>query len=297
MRSLWKWAYVAVSLAFMLWLLIAQWNDIRHVDWEIRSALMAAVMVALVMLFFLSALGWHLILRSLRVDTDARTSIRTWLLSSLGRYLPGGVWGYVSRITMGVEQGIPAATVGLALYLETLVLCAGAITAGIPAVVLAAGLPIEWHSVALLIVLLTAMMHPRALALLRFLPGKIGRAFAATTLPSTGQLVLVYFYYVVFWVAYGVVFVGFVAALQQLPPGSALPIGASMGLSFAVGLVAIFAPGGIGVRESVLYLLLVPYLSPAASLLIAVSSRMWIVTGEAIAVGLTLLFLAPRVKS
>ena len=120
MRSLWKWAYVAVSLAFMLWLLIAQWNDIRHVDWEIRSALMAAVMVALVMLFFLSALGWHLILRSLGVDTDARTSIRTWLLSSLGRYLPGGVWGYVSRITMGVEQGIPAATVGLALYFKTL---------------------------------------------------------------------------------------------------------------------------------------------------------------------------------
>ncbi len=294
MPRYWRWVFVALALACMLWLLLAQWNEIRHLEWELHPGLMLLASLALVALFFLDALGWHLILRALGADTDARSSIRTWLLSSLGRYLPGAVWGYVGRIAMSTEQGIPAATTVLALYLETLLLCGAAISAGLPAVALAMDFPLGGGTVVLLAVLLALLMHPRLLGLMRYLPGAIGRAFAAAALPSARRMFAVYLYYVLFWAAFGGAFLAFVAALQPIPEGAALPIAASMGLSFAAGLVAVFAPGGIGVRESALYLLLLPYMPAPACLLVAIGSRIWIMAGEAISVALVMAFFRTR---
>lgn len=295
-RGLLKLLFVVVSLAFMAWMLFAQWQEVSQLEWSLHPTMMFAAIAALVVLFFASAFGWHLILMAFGVHVDVRSNVRTWLLSSLGRYFPGGIWGYASRIAMGVNQGLSAATVGLALYLETLLLCAGAITAGLPALVLAVDVPIQLRSIVLIVLLLGILVHPRTLSLFRYVPGRIGRAFAITKMPCAAAIFSLYFYYVLYWVVFGFVFVIFVEALHPVPPGSALLIGASMALGFAAGLLAVFSPGGIGVREAVLYFLLLPVLPAPTSLLISVGSRLWIMTGEAVSVALALFLLRTRAK-
>lgn len=284
-RWQWKAGFVLVSLLCMAWLLIDQWAKIRNLELTVRPGLMAVAVIALVALFLLDAFGWHLILRALGQQPDARSSIRIWLVSSLTRYLPGGVWGYLSRAAMCSERGIPLVTSSLSLYLETLLLSASSLAAGIPSLLFATGLPINLPSAVGLWLALSLLLHPRVIALLRHVPGQPGRLLATATLPRNSRMLMLYLYYLAFWAAFGAAFVCFVAALHPLPVNAWIPVGASISMSFLIGFIAVFVPGGIGVRESVLYLLLLPFLPPAACLLISIGSRLWIMVGEAIAVG------------
>jgi uncharacterized membrane protein YbhN (UPF0104 family) len=285
---------VLVSLACMVWLLLDQWSKIRNLDLVVRPGLMTLALFSLVILFFLDAYGWHLIMRSLGQAPEATTSMRIWMVSSLTRYLPGGVWGYFSRATMCTQHGIPLVITSLGLYLETMLLMASALAAGFPALLSATGFPIDQRTAAVLWLALALLMHPKVLAWTRHLPGKPGRLLAAAPIPNQIHMLGLYLYYLVFWAAFGGVFLCFVLAIHPLGSASWLPVGATICMSFLIGFIAVFFPGGIGVRESAMYLLLLPYMPPAACLLISIASRIWLMVGEGIAVGLTVALIRRR---
>ena len=295
-RRHWRIVVVLLSLACMVWLLISQWSKIRDLDLDVRPGMMILALVALILLFFLDAYGWHLIMRSLGHAPEPRTSIRIWMVSSLTRYLPGGIWGYLSRAAMCTEHGVPLVATSLGLYLETVLLMASALAAGFPALLSATGSPIDQGTAAMLWMVLALFIHPKVLAWTRHLPGMPGRLLAVAPFPKQVHMLGLFLYYLVFWAAFGGVFLCFVLALHPLAPASWLPVGASISMSFLIGFIAVFIPGGIGVRESAMYLLLLPHMPPAACLLISITSRLWIMAGEAISVGVavTLVTRQPR---
>jgi len=91
---------VTVSIALMIAALVRQWEQIEAIEWSIRPFLMTLAIVGLTLQVFLTAYGWHLITRSLGGHIVVQRSIRIWLLSSVTRYLPGGIWSYASRASM-----------------------------------------------------------------------------------------------------------------------------------------------------------------------------------------------------
>jgi uncharacterized membrane protein YbhN (UPF0104 family) len=64
--------------------------------------------------------------------------------------------------------------------------------------------------------------------------------------------------------------------------------------SYVLGLLAVFAPGGILVREAALVATLGPALGPPSALLVAVGSRLWLLALELLT-ALTV-FLAHRLE-
>lgn len=277
----------------MIGVLLEQWDRIRSLDLHVRPGLMALALTALIALFFLDAYGWHLIIRALGIKSQAAQSIRTWMVSSLARYLPGGVWGYLSRAALCSEQGIPLASSSLGLYLETLLVITSSLAVGFPALLYVSGLAINPLAALAIWLCLSLLIHPRIIALSRYLPGRPGRLLKSVTLPSVRRIFLLYLYYLGFWVIFGLVFVCFVLSICPLPILAWVPVGASLSLSFLLGFIAVFSPSGIGVRESALYLLLLPYMPHAASLLISVTSRFWMMLGEGVSVALAVTLCRP----
>jgi len=84
-------------------------------------------------------------------------------------------------------------------------------------------------------------------------------------------------------------FVGSITGEQNLP---VLPIMASFIIAYQIGYLAFFAPGGIGVRELVLSVILSPYLG-VISAGIAVAARIWNLTSEVIAAIMALIIKLP----
>jgi hypothetical protein len=91
------------------------------------------------------------------------------------------------------------------------------------------------------------------------------------------------------WLAQGAFFFVFTRALAE-PAWSELPrYSGAYALAYVAGLIAFFAPGGIGVRESGLGLLLGTVAAgelPAH--LLAVAARLWTIAGEIVVLGIAL---------
>jgi uncharacterized membrane protein YbhN (UPF0104 family) len=74
-------------------------------------------------------------------------------------------------------------------------------------------------------------------------------------------------------------------------PDTPLPLTAAIGaftLGYILGLLALFAPGGVGVRELVLIGLLAPFLGSGGAVAVSVASRLVLTVLEAAAALVTL---------
>jgi uncharacterized membrane protein YbhN (UPF0104 family) len=88
---------------------------------------------------------------------------------------------------------------------------------------------------------------------------------------------------VVPWVLYGIAFRFLALGLFGAPPGSwSFYITAFTG-SYVAGVIAVFAPAGLGVREVALIALLSPLLGSGDALILAAASRIWLTALEVLA--------------
>jgi len=85
------------------------------------------------------------------------------------------------------------------------------------------------------------------------------------------------------WVTYGV---AFWLLARGLGLAGALPVATAAGvfaLGYILGLLALFAPGGVGVREVVIIGLLTPTLGAGGAVALSVASRALLTLCEAVA--------------
>jgi glycosyltransferase 2 family protein len=221
----------------------------------------------------------------------AGTAARIWLVSNLGRYLPGKIWQITAMGTMAREAGVPAtAAVGSSLLIAVVnVLAGGAVVlatafdAGLipPAVALGgAGLCAA-----------LALLPP----LLPRLAGVLGRWRGREVVwPALrlADLMLVFAGCAAAWALYGIAFEWLALGTQPDASGATRYYIASFTVSYLAGFLALVAPGGVGVREVGL-LTVLPALgltSTAGAALLALTSRLWLTLFELLP-GLVLLLV------
>ncbi|MCU7919846.1 MAG: flippase-like domain-containing protein [Candidatus Thiodiazotropha sp. (ex Epidulcina cf. delphinae)] len=277
------------SLLFMAVAVFHQWDRIPQIAWELAPVWLVFSFLALIVVFFCDAYGWHLTLKALGCSIAPQESIKIWMISSLSRYLPGGIWPYATRAGMAKAAGIDLGTASLSLYLETLLLTVSSLIVGLPALIKATALPVPGWQVAAILLVMLLVITPWLLPLLKKLPGRFGRALSNLPELSIVTLILLLGYYLLFWIAFGGVFGLFIHAMYPLSYWEAVYAGSVLALSFCIGFIVFFVPGGIGIRESALYVLLLAVLPGTLSVLVAVGSRIWIMAGELTSLGLAML--------
>jgi len=86
--------------------------------------------------------------------------------------------------------------------------------------------------------------------------------------------------YVGLWFLFGLAFFLFARSLTPLGRIRYLPVTGVYALAWVIGMVSVFAPAGIGVREGVLSVLLAQYLPEPTAIVVALLSRLWVTLAE-----------------
>jgi hypothetical protein len=199
--------------------------------------------------------GWSmLVTERLRLQP-----MRAWCRTQATRYLPGGIWAPVTRATTVEGRIRDKATAVLA---ENVIVFTVAIGVGA----------------------LWATVHNPAwlpLAVVGFLPIVAARWVERRTKVTRRAIVLTSGSYGLGFVAYGLVgILAQIAVSGVRSPTYPLYVAGAACLAWAVGLVVIFAPGGVGVRE-VVYIWVLSGLYPHAELqAAAIASRLCTVLAE-----------------
>lgn len=201
------------------------------------------------------ALGWA----SLVGDADPRPAIASWCRTQVARYLPGGIWAVVARAT--TVKGRVRDKLTTVVAENVLVLLISLAVGGAWASVH------DWRWLPLTLLIAAPLLASQWLRRrTRITRRQVHRTAAA---------------YVVGYVAYGVLNVLVQVAVSGLhSPTYPLYVAGASCVAWAVGLVVVFAPGGIGVRELV-YVWMLTGLYPTDELrAAAVASRLVTVAAE-----------------
>ena len=264
--------------------LVAGWSDIadRPLQWRIQPLLLLLAVLAVWAMYALLIQAWRTMLAAWGGELPLGTAARIWTVSSLGKYLPGKLWAIAGMAVMARRAGIaPWAAAGSAVILQALAIGTGAaITGMFGSQALAAHYP--WVRVLLPLLALASALGVTLLLWPRFVRRllRVARVDAPATVPGPAVVAAGAVANLVAWCGYGAAFWLLGHGLLELP---GLTIGRAItafAASYVAGLLFLPAPGGIGVRESVILLMLGgPLGAPAASAL-AVASRLLLTLTE-----------------
>lgn len=286
-KALWKKILFSLGLSLGLVLFSKQIYDsyfyVRDSDFRVVAPIFLFLSLsANLFMYALQMCAWMLLLRYLGIKLKLREVFKGYFLSFVPRYIPGSVWGYLSRSqwllqSYGVDYNISA----LASLLEVLGLIFTALGLG-------GGYfgfqlinkEYRWTLVGGgLLLTLFCLWLPKFL--IWIIPEKYKQTVILQAFYLWVGVVAVYF---LFWLVYGVAvfFVG--SALLPASSASVSLMGAisAASLSWVLGFIVIFVPAGLGVRDWSLERLLIftAGFDPGLSKLIAILCRFHILIAE-----------------
>jgi hypothetical protein len=287
-------AFVAAVLWFAGHALVKQWSGVREQLLSARpnwGAVGAATLLVLAAYAVLSQV-WRMVLGAWHEGAERhlsfRTAARIWFVSNLGRYVPGKVWQIASMGVMTQRRGISAVSAtGAALLVSLANVASGFV------VVLATGATV-FRSFAnagpragvLLAVLLTAGLAVLPLVINRMSPLLARLTRQRLVLPAipARAIWLAALGTAAAWAVYGVAFQWFAASLTHRATGATTFYIAAYTGSYLVGYLALFAPGGLVVREYMLVASLTSLgvLTAPEAWLVAIGSRLWLTVLEVV---------------
>jgi hypothetical protein len=236
--------------------------------------------------------AWRRVVLSMGERLPFFTAVRIWFLASLGKYIPGKVWAVAGAAVLAKRAGVdPSVAVAGALVLQALALASGAAAVALTArdafqAMGPAALPI---AAVLLGISAAGLIALGSQPFLDRISGLLPSALPRVRAVSAGILTMAFAANLLAWVLYGL---ALVLLTQGVLPGISLSLPKAIGVftcSYLAGFIALFAPGGLGPRESVFLLLLAGDigLKPAAGL--ALASRL-LLTGTEVLPAVPLLF-------
>jgi len=275
-------------IVFVARYLIRNWETIRAepVTWRLSPGWITLSLAIVLATYALLAESWRRMLAGWGPRLGFLEAARIWVISSMGKYLPGKVWAIAGMALLAERRGIPPATAtASALLLQIVSIGTGALLVGATGVAvlethrpgsrLALGLILA-ASAAGLVVVLSPPLARRLLA-------RISRRPDQRVTPRPGALAFGVAANLAAWVAYGV---ALWCLARGLLPSAELPIADAIGGfagSYLAGLLFLLAPGGLGVREGVLIWMLQDRIGPANALVLAGVSRIGMTVADLLA--------------
>ncbi|MCA9753800.1 MAG: flippase-like domain-containing protein [Gemmatimonadetes bacterium] len=288
-----------VAIALLVRTAMGAWDELRvestRLDWT--TAVLATIWLAAT--FILPIALWRALLRVAGRHLTFGAALELWSFSNLGRYVPGKVWQVVAMVLVARDFGVSPAVaasvafVALALQISTGFLVASPI-AGI----------IGEHSGAFLAaaaasIVCIALLVLRPAIFLRILSRiPLGRRLEPSVLGSRRTALLFVVGFVAVWTTQGMGLAMLASALGPVSWPEVPRFVGAYALSYVVGLLAVIAPGGLGVREEVLAATLAQAGIQGIPLhVLAILARVWAILAEVVILLWALAVRAIRIRS
>ena len=286
----WWWRAAQVALALLVVGLAARklalnWAELRSqaIHWELQPGWLLAAAAITWAAYGLLVEAWRRVVVSMGQRLEYRDAARICMVSNLGKYIPGKVWAIAGNALLAQQAGVDATvSVAAAMVLQALALASGVTLVGIlgPATLRAYGTGYVAATVILGVLAVLGVLALTSGRLLGMLRRVLPAAMPTLTPVPLGVMLAAFAANVCAWAAYGLAFVWLARGLT--PDASLTWSQAStvFTISYLVGLVALFAPGGVGPRESLFVVLLTGPLGPKLAVALALASRVLLTITE-----------------
>ena len=296
-----KWGIVVAIFIFLGKTVWENWALVKEASFTFRILPLFSATFLFALSYFIQIWAWYLITVKLNVAISYRETLIIWFFSQLGKYLPGKVWLLLSRFYLYESKGKSKNEIMISLYFETMTMVVAAGLLFLASLLFSRNLHSTYsgfvYGGAILLFLVTFfLLHPKVLLkifnpLLVFLkrdPISISLSYS-DVLWILGVCVLC-------WIVGGIGFSLFIHSVFTISSESFLFLTGALAISSTLGLLALFAPSGLGVREGVLVYLLSSIMPTSVAVILSVLTRLWMTLIEIGLIGVVYLLNKFRKK-
>ena len=290
-----KLAAMLLVLALIARSLARNWAAFQSVQvtLDVKIGWLAASVGVIFLTYVIQIESWRRMLRGWDQRLSYPNAARAWTLANLGRYIPGKVWSVAGLVVLAEQAGVRRSAAAVSAFAMQ------AVVLGTGVVLVAIATPHAASPVLLGAAVLASLALIGVLAWRRTAEWLGTLADSKTPLPplplsaillSSGLMLLS-------WATFGV---SFWMLIRGLISTAGVPLPAAMGmfaLGYVMGLVALIAPGGLGVRDLALVGFLTPLVGSGGALAVSLASRVQLTITEAGAAGVGLLLKPAKTEA
>ena len=265
-------------VGYLAWQIFSGRAAVESVTLQWDGLSLAGALISGLIAYQCLFLGWVMLLRRAGYFEVGQLGLytRIWWVSYLYRYVPGKVLLLVERARMGSAVGIPPVAGAALTIIETLFAILAGSTVSLLAVSYYAGIYDHLFFGVVFLSVGTVFLFPSGYRLFCGLPIIKTRYPELQSVALRSQDVLIGVVpYILHYLLLGTSFF-LVSRSLQLFSWSALPgLCGIYALSHVISLVALIAPGGLGVREGALAVQLGLLVPPGVAEALAIGVRVW----------------------
>jgi uncharacterized membrane protein YbhN (UPF0104 family) len=289
-------AKVAVIAACFVYIFLVIWRNLanlRQTEFTFRLLPLIASFPFAVGYLLGRGLIWHLVVRRMIGRFPLHADLLSWMSSLLGKYLPGKVFLLFGRVYFYRGSGATTGQVSLCFLIEAC--CSGLATLAI------FGAAAAWQRTAALGVLRPLMAAVAVVLLIATHPTVLRAGInAGLRLARRPEVEIRLRWRDVLgwtlllsanWLVLGAGFYLLLRAIIDVPPTLYMFVTGAFAVAGIVGVLVLFAPSGIGVREGVMTFVLSAVLPAGVAAVAAILARIWMTLTEALCSGIALLLV------
>ena len=280
---------LALVLFFVVKNIVDNFSNIKGIDLSnLNYGYVLPALLVTVVSLFIPVFAWKYLLGTLGSDLKISKAMRIWFISNLGRYIPGKVWQISGLIVLSNKEGISKKVSSVSVIYSQIVANLIGLSLGVFLF-----FRYEKHTdyfFILITVLLTLAILPFMINKLAILALSILKKPKETFEVSYGKFIIYVFMQLVNWIVMGAAFVLFINIFTELSISQHPVALFILPISWTLGLLAIFAPGGIGVREGIMTVYLSMFISPGLAAVIPWIYRIWLTIFELLLAGIFYFF-------
>ena len=288
-RSRWrKWAVLAIAVlavGFLVYTAARNWSRLPEIEWRFEPVWLVGCVLALVVFQAIQAQMWVGILRALGGRLATARGWWIWSATMLARYIPTNLAMVVGRTAMAERDGVAKRVTMASTVYQLGVAFAGATAVGAYFVIELPGLqdtPVRFVALALPVAALVAL-DPRIFhRLADHALKRLGREPLPVSLPRSAVLLYTAVAAVSFVIA-GVAVWAFTEAIHPIAADAIPTVIGAYSVGFAISVLTIVLPGGLGAREGAMVAALSPVMPVTVALAVSIAIRL-------LQIGIELLF-------
>jgi len=275
-----KWLIVFAIFFFLGKMVWKNWIQVKEASFSFRPIPLILSIFIFAFSYLIQVWAWYLITLKLEIALSIRETLESWFYSQLGKYLPGKVWLLLGRFYLYESKGKSKKLISTALYFEmaTIIIAGGIIF--VASLFLSQktsyffqGDQFSWFIFIFMIAFL--FIHPRFLQkIINFFLFKF-KGETITLSISYIDILLILIVCVLAWMVGGVGFYLFVNSIYSIPSRHFLFFTGALAVSSTLGLIAFFAPAGLGVREGAFVYLTGNLIPTPIAFVLSIATRLW----------------------
>lgn len=276
----------AVFAAAVIFFLVKYFYD----NWDAFSSLKIepdiGVFIGAFLLYFAYKLTlaslWHYITKLDKASIKYGKAVTAYLYSILGKYIPGKVFMLAARIPAYERENVPVRKVTVCFLLENVCTLLGAAFLFLISLLFFPNDVLKDYAwaVVIFIIVFFVCINPKIINFFLRLIGKLLKKDDMEIPFGYIEMLKVVALFILNWLIVGAGFYLLAKSIYPVEFSQMLYVAGVYGLSAIIGIICIFAPSGLGVREGIMVLGLSLIMPEEYAVIIGVVSRLWATLAE-----------------